>query len=534
MNPQPAPGTDPFDFPRLCRSFSEGSPQPMLAVEGESHIVRYLNPAFARLAGRSTDELIGRPFAEAVVEGAANRCIALLDRVYRTGTPGDLAEQLHAQTSPVAVHWSYFVWPIFGGDGRPAGVMIQVTDASAVAAFRSQATAVNEALVVSSVRQHELIDTIERGESERRELEAKVFQARKVESLGVLAGGIAHDLNNMLTPVMGYAQLAAEALPRASPVRTMLDEVCKNARRAADLVLQILAFAGKGRFVLEPVDFSDLVRELDGLLKSSVSPDAELRYDLAPDLPSVKGDVTQLRQVIINLVLNASESLASGGGIITVRTLASGPSVVLEVTDTGCGMTPDVIEKVFDPFFSTKFTGRGLGLAVVQGITRGHGGTLEVRSEPGKGSAFTFSLPATKERAEVEPMTITTERWRGVGTILVVDDEVLVRGMVARILEIAGLTVLLAADGAQSLDMLRRDPRGIDAVLLDMTMPGMDGLETANALRRIRPALPIVLMSGYSIKEWTLQSAGLCDIEFVQKPFVLASLFAAMRRALGQ
>jgi signal transduction histidine kinase len=400
--------------------------------------------------------------------------------------PENLAEQEHRQTPPT--YWSYAMWAILGADEHPAGVMIQVTNATDAAAFRRQGTAMTEALLVSSVRQHELIDTIRRGEVDRHELEILMFQAQKLESLGVLAGGIAHDLNNMLTPVLGFAELASTALPENSPAAPMLEEIGKNARRAADLVQQILAYAGKGRFVIRSVDLSRLVREMGGLLGSAVSINTELRYDLAPELPFVEADATQLRQVVLNLVKNASEAVEEGGGAITVRTglmqadhqtppssnpktdLAGGPSVFLEVADSGCGITADVMEKIFDPFFTTKFTGRGLGLAVVQGIARGHGGALQVRSEPGRGSTFRLFLPCSTKAAAEPVVTRKSEDWRGAGTVLVIDDEEAIRDIAARILVMAGFTVLTAGDGQEGLRVFREE-QGIDAVVLDLTMP---------------------------------------------------------------
>lgn len=545
----PATAVDPFDPACLCHYFSAQSPQPMVAVEGPAHVIRYLNPAFARLAGKTPDELIGRPFAEAVPEGAENGCVALLDRVFRTGTPANLAEQGHRRAE--SCYWSYAAWAILGAAGRPAGVMVQVTDATEAVVYRRRAAAMNEALMVSSVRQHELIDAIERGERERRVLEAQMFQAQKLESLGVLAGGIAHDLNNILTPVIGYAELALQALPTDSPAAAWLKEVGVNARRAADLVQQILAFAGKGRLVLQPVDLSGLVRDMGRLLRSAVSISTGLEYDLAPSLPPVEADATQLRQVVMNLVTNASEAIASGGGTVTVRTgldpatpqaplcsrpttdLPTVPSVFLEVADTGCGMTADVIEKIFEPFFTTKFTGRGLGLAAVQGIARVHGGALQVRSEPGRGSTFRLLLPCSTQAA-VPVAPHRSESWRGVGKVLVIDDEKQVRDITAQLLERAGFAVLVAGGGQEGLKLFREHQQGIDAVVLDLTMPGMGGLETAEALRGLRPDLPVVLMSGFSVPEVTLQCAGLGITGFVQKPFGTPDLVAAVRRALGQ
>jgi len=544
-----AVGAAPFDLPQLCRYFSERSPQPMVAVEGATHIIRYLNPAFARLVGREVNDLVGRPFSEAVPEGGENGCLALLDRVLNTGVTEYLAEQEHAHPSPA--YWSYAAWAIFGADERPVGVMVQVTDVTEATLFRRRSADMNEALVLSSVRQHELIETIERGERERHALEAQMFQAQKLESLGVLAGGIAHDLNNMLTPVVGFTELVKDALPKDAPVVPMLDAVSTNARRAADLVQQMLAFAGKGQFVVRPLDLTDLVREMAGLLGTAVSTKAVLRYELTRGLPPVEADATQLRQVVMNLVANAAEAVEERGGTVTISTglvqtappaqqsgaktaLPSGSAIFLEVADTGCGMTADVIEKIFDPFFTTKFTGRGLGLAVVQGIARGHRGTLRVHSEPGRGSTFRLILPSSTMLAAAPVGSPRPDEWRGTGTVLVIDDEFGVRDITARILEQAGLTVLVARDGREGLTVFREHQQEIDAVVLDLTMPGMGGLEAAGVLRGLRPNLPVVLVSGFSVKEATLQTTAPGITAFVQKPFNTADLLAAVRRALGQ
>lgn len=548
MSPHAVPATEAAapDLSSLCRSFAEWSPHPMVAVGGPTHVVHYLNPAFARLAGTAADDLVGRPFADALPEAAGGGCLVLLDRVFRTGVPESLTEQDHRRTPPAA--WSYAAWPVAGSGGRPAGVMVQVTDATEAAAFRRDAAAVNEALLVSAVRQHELLDTIEHGERERREADARASQARRLESLGVLAGGIAHDLNNMLTPILGYAEAARAGLPDDAPAGPMLDAVAASARRAADLVQQILAYAGKGRYVVRPVDLSELVREMSGSLSSAVSPATELGYDLAPALPPAEADAAQLRQVVLYLVTNASEALDGRGGSVTVRTgvtpaapgrhpppvaagRPAGPAVFLEVADTGCGMTADVVEKIFDPFFTTKFTGRGLGLAVVHGIARGHGGHLEVHSEPGRGSTFRLLLPCTAAAPPAVPRE--SDQWRGTGAVLVIDDDGGVRDIAGRILERAGLTVFAAGDGAEGVEVFREHRQEIDVVVLDLTMPGMGGVEAAGALRGLRADLPIIFMSGYTVEDVPLPAAGLGPTGFVQKPFTTADLVAAVRRAAG-
>jgi len=543
MSTEAPAGAHAFDLPRLCRCLAEGAPQAMVAVEGPPYIVRYLNPVFARLAGKPAAEVCGQLFVTAVPEAADNGCLALLDRVFQSGLPGNLTEQEHRQTPPA--FWSYALWAIRGADERPIGVMIQITDATASAVFRRQATAMNEALVVSAVRQHELIDAIRHGEEARHELEAQMFQAQKLESLGVLAGGIAHDLNNMLVPVLGYAELAANLLPENSSATTMLEIVRKHAQRAADLVQQVLAYAGKGRFVVQPIDLSALVRDLADLLESAVSINARLRYDLTSALPAVEADATQFRQLIINLVTNAAEAMPAGGGTITIRTglvppdpamaPAPEPAVFVEVADTGCGMSADVMAKVFDPFFTTKFTGRGLGLAVAQGIVRGHRGTLQVRSEPGQGTTFHLTFPCTTAiAAAAEPVELRPcAEAPKTGTVLVIDDEQAVRDLAALILQQGGFTVAVASAAQAGITIVCAQEPKVDAVVLDLTMPGMDGLAAAAALRKLRPELPIILMSGFSVAELTIRSAGLGIAAFVQKPFGMADLLTAVRHALG-
>ena len=407
--------TDPFHLLSLSRYFSERSPLPTVALEGPTHIVRYFNPAFATLAKKTFDELVGHPFDEAVPEGDGNDCLAALHRVFRTGRPEFLTEQKHRQT-PTA-YWSYAMWAILGVGSTPIGVMIQVTDATEAAALHRQSLAMNEALVKSSVQQHELIDTIRQGEVDRRELQARLFHAQKLESLGVLSAGIAHDLNNILTPVLGFAEVAAVGLPADSDAIPMIEAVRVHVGRAADLVQQILAFAGKGRLVVRPVDLSRLAGEMADMLSPLASKKIELKYELASSLPPVEADATQIRQVVMNLVTNACEAVGDTNGIVTVRTgvlpagdpttrpphppldVSERPTVFLEVSDSGSGIPAEVIDKIFDPFFTTKFAGRGLGLAVVQGIARAHRGSIQVRSTPGEGSSFSLLIASATTTA---------------------------------------------------------------------------------------------------------------------------------------
>ena len=398
-------------------------------------------------------------------------------------------------------------------------------------------------------------DITERREAEahRLELEAKVQQAQKLESLGVLAGGIAHDFNNLLTGVMGHADFALRAMSPLAPAREDIAAIVKASERAADLCRQMLAYSGKGRFVVEVISIDEVVEEMSSLLHVSVAKTAILRFDLAPDLPPVEADVTQIRQIVMNLITNASEAIGDRTGTITISTgatecdrayldetktdveLPEGLYVYLEVSDTGCGMDLETQRRVFDPFFTTKFTGRGLGMAAVLGIVRGHQGAIRVRSEPGKGTTFKVLLPASK--GEPQPSAgapSDIQVWRGSGTVLLADDDENVRCLGQRVLEHAGFQVLTAEHGGEAVEAFREHADEIVCVLLDLTMPVMGGEDALRELRRIRTDVPVVLASGYNEDEVLSQFAGKGLSGFVQKPYVVQQLLSVLRRALTE
>ena len=391
-----------------------------------------------------------------------------------------------------------------------------------------------------------------RAEEERRNLEAQVQHAQKLESLGVLAGGIAHDFNNILTGLLGNADLAAADLPSHSPIRRLLHEIQKAGRRAADLTAQMLAYSGKGRFVVEDTDINALVEDMSSLLESSTSKKVRLSYDLSADLPAVRADATQLRQIVLNLVSNASEAVGDKAGLVRVCTqtsdcdrpfldaalpdgeLVEGRYVTIEVRDTGCGMDDETKARIFDPFFTTKFTGRGLGLAAVRGIVRGHKGAILVESELGTGTTFKVLLPALDHPAEAVATGTKENDWHGTGTILVVDDEEMIRTVAARMLERAGLSVLTASDGIEAIELLRERRREIDCVLLDLKMPRMDGEETFEEIRKISDGVPVILTSGYSQLESEERFAGKGLAGFIQKPYSMTALREKLAQFLGR
>lgn len=390
-------------------------------------------------------------------------------------------------------------------------------------------------------------------EEERRKLEAQMRQTQKLESLGVLAGGIAHDFNNLLTSILGYADLASLELPPGSSARRHVDEVVNGARRAAELTNQMLAFSGKGRFVIEPLNLSEVVESMVRLLQVSISKKCALQINLAPNLPSVETDGAQIRQVIMNLIINASEAIGGNNGTIGINTgvmhcdklylsesyldddLPEGKYVYLEVTDTGHGMSPETIARIFDPFFTTKFTGRGLGLAAVLGIVRGNRGAIKVYSELGRGTLFKVLLPAS----DLPPVTIKSNdehprEWITKGTALVVDDEDSVLALASRMMSTMGLSVLTATDGQSAVEVFRRESHRINLILLDMTMPNMNGEETFREIRNIRKDIKIILTSGYNEQTATSHFVGKGLAGFIQKPYSFEELSSLVRSVMKE
>jgi signal transduction histidine kinase/CheY-like chemotaxis protein len=388
-------------------------------------------------------------------------------------------------------------------------------------------------------------------EREKSLLQERVKRQQELESLGILAGGIAHDFNNLLTPILGYAKLASTTLPSNSPVQRSLDEVERGVLRAADLCRQMLAYAGRGRFIVGPQCLNEIALEMTHLLESTISPRAQLHLKLPATLPSIEADATQVRQVVMNLLTNASDSMGDKAGHIYVATgvmhastellrhgyppadLPEGDYVYIDVRDTGCGMNRETIERIFEPFFTTKFTGRGLGLAACLGIARSHSGTILVESAPGKGSSFRVLFPPSAERAKEAPEedASSDEVALGRARVLVVDDSEPIRAMATTSLESAGFEVVSAQDGLESLNILGEDS-SIDTVVLDLTMPKLGGLETLLRIhqRGFRP--PIVLMSGYSEDELQERFGHVGFSAFLPKPFRPNDLVRTVRRVL--
>ena len=367
--------------------------------------------------------------------------------------------------------------------------------------------------------------------TEKRQLEEQVRESQKFETIGTLAAGVAHDFNNLLTSVMGNASLVLEDLPADSPFSERLQDVVRAAERAAGLTHQLLAYSGKGGRYLRKVDLSDAIGSFRDLIEASIPKKITLAMDLDSRLPRIEADVNQLQQVILNLVSNAAEAIGEHAGSITIRTgRDAGESVCLEVRDTGCGMDPETRSRIFDPFFTTKFTGRGLGLAAVAGIVRGHGALIHVASAPGEGSTFRISFPAAEEPAPAAPPAVP--KAAAVGTILVVDDEDVVQRFARAALEVRGHKVLVASSGPEAIEQVTRNPE-IGLVLLDLTMPMMGGEEAIDRILSARPGVRVVVSTGYDQSEAVARFSRKPVAAFLQKPYTPRQLADQVQAVLN-
>ena len=504
------------------RTAFEASNDAILWADPDTGLITKCNRAAETLFETKRADILGRHQTSLHPPGTQERYAEMFRRHFDEGSAfGDEAEILTAtgKTKPVQITASL---PTMGGRIVVQGVFRDISE-------RRQA------------------------EEEKRRLEERMQQAQKMHSLGVLAGGIAHDFNNMLCGMLGGAELALMDGGVTFQVREHLQHVKKTAQQATELCRQLLAYSGKGRFVVETVELAKVVQEMVHLLEVSISKKAVLRIEEAAGSPPVEADISQLRQIVLNLVINASEALEDRSGTIRISTgamecdasyladtwldegLPGGCYAFLEVSDTGQGMDLETRARIFDPFFSTKFAGRGLGLAATLGIVRGHRGAIKLYTEPGSGTTFKVLLPASP--AAENPVATAGEAaaksWRGTGTILLVDDEETVRAVGKRMLEALGYTVLLAGDGREGIEVFAERGDEIDLVVLDMTMPHLDGEETFRELRRLRPATKVILISGYCEQDAVSRFTGKGLAGFIQKPLTMAMLREKLERVLG-
>ena len=529
--------------------------------------MREANQSAARLLRVPPKFLAGKALAAYIAAEDRSSFRALLTDLGSGTGPHTAAFKLQPREGPqVDAELTYSASP--RRDGEPSGIRWLIRNVSEREQMARRIRSLNleleervAARTADLSEAHRLADELaEKEQSARRAAEFSEAQSRhvqKLESIGVLAGGIAHDFNNLLHVVLGNADIALSNLAPGSPARGPVEEVVRATLRAADLTRQLLAYSGKGAFVVRQLDLSTEVREMATLLRTSISKQATLVWELSSTLPAVSADPTQIRQIVMNLITNASDSLGDTGGTITLRTgvaqpeelrdprfgvplegessvpPGTGPLVFLEIGDTGAGMTPDTLSRIFDPFFSTKFTGRGLGLAAVMGIVRSHKGLIRVRTAPGEGTAFRVLFPAVAGPAiKIGRPTAERSDWRGSGTILIVEDEEGVREVAERILQEIGFLTISAEDGRRALEIMEEVGDSVTAILLDLSMPRMGGAETLRRVRARWPLLPILMMSGYTEQVVAPQFSGSGPglTGFLQKPFLAEDLIAVLRR----
>ena len=438
------------------------------------------------------------------------RVLAAVRRVYDTGERAELEEDVAFPTG--VFHFDVSLRPVFDDGQRVASVLALVRDVS-----------------------------------ERKAQEQARQEARRLESIGALAGGIAHDFNNLLVGIMGNTEAALEeAEASLSP---QLDGILQASERAAALTRQLLAYAGEASTSRERLDLRALVEDMIGLVRAAVSGRAAVELDGGPEPVWIEADASQIREIVMSLVTNASEALGDGHGHIGIRVgatsltaadldacafrddVAEGEYAVLEVTDDGIGMDAETRSRIFDPFFTTKFAGRGLGLAAVLGMIRSHGGAIQVESEPGRATTLRAFFPRTEARAAAPPTQLPS-RHPGAGRVLVVDDEKLVRGAAARMLRLQGFAVTEAASGFEAIELVRGDREAFDLALIDLTMPEMDGAQTLAELRRLRADLPAVLMTGHGPDASGPEEMGGPRSSLLRKPFRMGTLLQSLREAL--
>ena len=387
-------------------------------------------------------------------------------------------------------------------------------------------------------------------EDEKRRLDEQLARAHKLESLGVLAGGIAHDFNNLLVAILGHADMLSEDAKPGTTTYESVNAIIQASQRAANLTRQMLAYSGKGHFMVEPVDLSAFVRGLAPYFEGMFPKQYRFKYILPEGLPAVCADAQQIKQLITNLVTNAIESYGEAAGEITLQTgvrpcdgalmdtvlhtelQGTGDYVFVEVADRGCGMTEDTRHRLCDPFFSTKFTGRGLGMAAVLGIVRGHKGLLSVKSAPLEGTAIQVLFPPYV-RSHTQPvMQSSPEPGASNGLILLVDDETIVRNVAKKMLERAGFKVLLAQSGWEAVQLVEKQADEIACIILDLTMPTMDGTKTLAAIRQKNTRIPVVLSSGYGEEEAKSRLHDHDVVAFLQKPYKANALVDTLHRVI--
>jgi PAS domain S-box-containing protein len=496
---------------RFRRVFEEG---PLgLALVGTDYRFAKVNSALCEMVGYSEAELVQKTFAEITHPDDVHADVELAKRLFKREIPSYCMQKRYQKKNGEFIWINLTASIIRGPDGQPLHGLAMIEDITEI----------------------------------KRTQEEALFR-QKLESVGTLAGGIAHDFNNLLGAVQAQAELGLSELDAGSSCKEELNAISEVAMRGSEIVRQLMIYAGKEGGDAGPVDLSKTVEEMLSLLKVSVTKHALIEAHLDHNLPAIRADAAQLRQIVMNLITNASDAIGDRDGVIRVITrcvnlqpesgassLPDGEFVELEVSDTGRGMSPQTQAKVFDPFFTTKSSGRGLGLAVVQGIVRSLGGTIHLATEPDKGTTFQVLLPSAKIKAAAG-QAISGGQQTAVpsqhGTILVVEDEDQLRRGIVKMLRKTGFQVFEAAEGSSAIKFLRGDGAKIDVVLLDMTMPGASSREIIAEAVNAKPDIKLILTSAYS-QEMIASSMSAPQIHsFIRKPFQFADLLKTLRSSL--
>lgn len=497
---------------------------PIIVWNTDNQITRF-NRAFERLTGYTAAEMIDRR----------------LDILFPPASRHD--SMLEIERTMGGEYWETVEIPILCRDGETRLVLWNSANIYGDNEDELQATIAQGVDITDRIM----------AENEREKLQEQILHKQKLESLGVLAGGVAHDFNNILMAILGNACLIRNELPVESKVLHDVQEIETAARRAADLCKQMLAYSGKGKFVISAIDLSELVGEMTSMLEVSISKKVHLEKHFATEIFPIWADPTQIRQVVMNLITNASEAIGDDEGTIIITTrvqecteaylretfpqdvLEAGPYVCLEVKDNGCGMDEKTQSRIFDPFYTTKFTGRGLGLAALLGIVRGHSGAIQVLSKPGEGSCFTVVFPAATETKIIKSAEgrRESEKWIAQGTVLLVDDEESILNVGSRMLLKMGFSVLTADHGRDALEVYREHEADIRCIVMDLTMPQMGGDQAFQEIRKINDSVPIIISSGYNENEIAPRFDGKGLAGFIQKPYQLQDLVEVVKDALG-
>ncbi|MDX8405644.1 MAG: response regulator [Mariprofundus sp.] len=491
----------------------------IIMITNRDAIIEYVNPAFERISGFASAFAVGRP-ASIVKSGKMD--YAFYQKMWHTILSGQNWRAIFINRNRAGDEYEVeqVISPISNDEGQITGFV-----------------------------------SVQRNVTQERLQQKRQEHSQRLESLGVLAGGIAHDFNNLLTTIMGNAGLARMHTDDTSPVAANLEYIEQASERAAELCKQMLAYSGKGSFVIETINLSTLIRSITDLLQVSISKNVTLRLELDEQLPHIDADSAQMQQVVMNLIINASEAIGEENGNIIIHTgtidvdkayaqsnlindaLPDGRYIFMDISDTGCGMDKNTLDKLYDPFFTTKFTGRGLGMSAILGIIRGHQGAIKVYSEQGKGSRFKILLPISAEQSAATPdhrRELLSQSWKGNGRILVVDDEAGIRMIATEMLHDIGFKTSTAANGEEAVELFRQEYQDITAVLLDMTMPKMDGKTAFREMRRIQPDVKVILSSGYNEQDATSQFAGKGLAGFIQKPYSIELLRQKLQSLLGE